>query len=158
MRIQIRGKNKKVSRNEFRYAVEWMLSMMMSKKLMSNLHIIIEFLQEKGLNGSTECLDVEYKPRSFKVRVDPNLSRNHQLKTLAHELVHVKQFSMCEMRYTKDHEMIKWHKQSINSDEMEYWDYPWEVEALGREYGIYLRYRKHILRNRLQFKDDRNFR
>lgn len=150
MRIHVRGKNKKVSRDEFKYALEWMLSLIMSKKLMCNLNVILEFIEERGLKGSTECADTEYKPRNFKIRIDPNLSRHNQLKTLAHELVHVKQFAMGEMRYTKYREWIKWFKQSIQSEETDYWDLPWEIEAFGREYGMYIRYVEHLAKNKIK--------
>lgn len=151
MRIQIRGKNSKISRDEYKFALKWMLSLVVSKKLLNNLHVILEFLEERGLKGSTECVDSEYRPRHFRIRIDPNLTRTAQLKTLAHELVHVKQFAMCEMRYTKYREWIKWYKQSIHSEETDYWDLPWEIEAFGREYGIYIRYVEHTSKNKIKF-------
>lgn len=152
MKISVRGKNTKLSRNEARYATDWMARLIMSNKLLNNISIQVEFAPEEGNKGSTECLDEDYRPRDFKIMIDPELSRRNQLTTLAHELVHVKQFAMGEMRYTKDFDLIKWYKQSIHSEKTEYWDLPWEIEAFGREWGMYIRYVGHLDKERIKFE------
>lgn len=151
MRVSVRGKNTKIGKDEVKYATEWMAQLILSNKMMRNLFVQVEFTPEYGLKGSTECLDQDYRPREFKICIDPNLSRRNQLLTLAHELVHVKQFAMGEMRYTKYTELIKWNKQTIHNEETEYWDLPWEIEAFGREYGMYIRYVEHRAKEKLYF-------
>lgn len=151
MKVSIKGKNPKISKEEIRYATRWMASLILSKKMMGNVSVVVDFVSERGLKGSTECLDADYKPRNFKINVDPELSRRNQLLTLAHELVHVKQFAMGEMRYTRYTELIKWHKQTIHNEQTEYWDLPWEIEAFGREFGMYIRYVDHVARDKLKF-------
>lgn len=151
MQVKVRGKNEKIKKEEIKYAVKWMASLILSKKMMNNLALQIEFIKEVGLKGSTECIDTDYRPREFKINIDPNLSRRNQLQTIAHELVHVKQFAMGEMRYTKYTELIKWNKQTIHNEETEYWDLPWEIEAFGREFGMYIRYVEHKMKEELRF-------
>lgn len=144
MKVRIKGKNDKMSRNEVRYAAKWMAGLIMSDKLIQNLGVDIEFIRENNNEGSTELIFDEQRPRDFKVCIDPGLSRKKQLLAMAHELVHVKQFALGEMRYTRSTEFIKWHKQTICSDNTNYYDLPWEIEAFGREYGMYIRYVNHL--------------
>jgi len=119
--------------------------------MMPNITVTVLFEREEGLKGSTEVVGDDIKPREFIVAIDPNLSRKSQLRTLAHELVHVKQFSLGEMRYTKYTELIKWFKQTIHNEETEYWDLPWEIEAFGREHGMYIRYIDHLAKEKIRF-------
>jgi len=151
MKIHTRGNNDKMTRREVRYATKWMSALIMSNQLMPNITVHVVFQTEEGLKGSTECIDSDVKPREFQITIDPNLSRKSQLRTLAHELVHVKQFSCGEMRYTKYTELIKWYKQTLHCEETEYWDLPWEIEAFGREHGMYVRYIDHLAKEKIRF-------
>ena len=57
------------------------------------------------------------------------------LKTLAHEIVHVKQYVMGELKWRDAGLVYK----GINHDPknlMEYYDLPYEIEAYGREKGL----------------------
>ena len=55
--------------------------------------------------------------------------------TLAHEMVHVKQYVRHELK-----EPTVWKGTNINTDKVEYWDLPWEIEAHGREIGLFVRW------------------
>ncbi len=58
------------------------------------------------------------------------------MKTLAHELVHVRQYVRNEL----NDEMNTWKGRKVDSDAIDYDDQPWEVEAnkLGNEiYELY---------------------
>ena len=152
MKIYFRGKNDKVSREEFRYALKWMSNMLMSNQMIKRLKITVESKQEYGLKGSCQYENYDTRhPREFTICIDPYLSRRNQLVTLAHELVHVKQFAYGEMKDTKYYDMVKWNKQFINHEETDYWDLPWEIEAAGREYGLYRRYVDHLHEERIRF-------
>ena len=57
------------------------------------------------------------------------------LKTLAHELVHVKQYVMGELKWRDVGLLYK----GVNHDVMnlmEYFELPYEIEAYGREKGL----------------------
>jgi hypothetical protein len=57
------------------------------------------------------------------------------LKTLAHELVHVKQYIRGELSW-RDAGLL-WKGVSHNPKNMlHYYDLPYEIEANGREYGL----------------------
>ena len=75
------------------------------------------FVGEIGTDGLCEPID----ERTFII--DVALFTNW-LSTLAHEMVHVKQFARGEM----DLGLTRW-KSNNYCDNIEYWDQPWEKEA-----------------------------
>ena len=61
------------------------------------------------------------------------------LSTVAHELVHVKQFAKGELYDSTVKDRTRWHGQWMKRTP-DYWDLPWEIEAYGREVGLYTRW------------------
>ena len=70
---------------------------------------------------------------------------------LAHELVHVKQYSLNEMHDMSRTPNTKWKKVTVNEIKTHYFDLPWEIEARGREEGMYVRYLEHLKKERITF-------
>ena len=65
----------------------------------------------------------------FEVDIKSTLTLREMLITLAHELVHVKQYVKGEMPET------------LGTGD--YWDRPHEIEAHGRETGLFIRWAEH---------------
>ena len=153
MQVIIRGKNPRIKAEELKFAVEWMGRLIMSQVLLDNLDITLSFKEEEGVVGTTEITDTDCNPlpRSFLIRLNPKISRITTIKTLAHELVHVKQFARGEFKDTKYPNLSRRNKQIINHDRVDYWDLPWEIEAFGREYGMYRRYTNHLRESKIKF-------
>jgi hypothetical protein len=69
-------------------------------------------------------------------------------KSLAHEMVHVKQYATRELSDTivvhrgRVVDTAKWKgvEYKFKAKEDPYWDAPWELEAFGREVGLYRRW------------------
>jgi hypothetical protein len=55
------------------------------------------------------------------------------METVAHEMVHVKQYAKGELTEQS------WQGKLINPKQ-EYWDQPWEIEAHGREVGLFIQW------------------
>ncbi len=144
MRVRVKGKSEKMSSREFVSATKWMCSLLLSTKMTKNIIIKINLKKQNGLKGSTEPLDCLIKPREFEVCIDPSMSRDNILCTLAHELVHVKQFAKNELGAAVQGSRQKWNGDYIDYDKLNYWDLPWEIEAYGREYGLYVRYCSYV--------------
>jgi hypothetical protein len=115
------------------------------KKFMPRIHDKItikvkglsNLLQDEGIHADV-IYEESWSPREFVLRIDTTQSYELFLKSLAHECVHVKQWAKGEMKqYERDYKMTRWHKQKINSVSTFYGDLPWEIEAHGREYGLY---------------------
>lgn len=64
-------------------------------------------------------------PREFTILVKKGMDEEEILKTLSHELVHVRQYARQEL----NEECTRWRGRRINSDEVDYYDLPWEKEA-----------------------------
>jgi hypothetical protein len=64
------------------------------------------------------------KPDSFIIEINRCLNIDDKLKTLAHEMVHVKQYSLGYLNES----MTRWRGEKV-SDYLDYENKPWEVEA-----------------------------
>lgn len=120
-------------------ACEYYLSLIMPKNITKHCHIDIEFCKklDKGADGYCEVSgwNARGKPREFTIQIQKNKSKRYMMMTLAHEIVHAKQYAMGEL----DENMSVWKGKRIPSN-MDYWDTPWEIEAHGREYGLWSRF------------------
>ena len=89
--------------------------------------------------GETEIMDYNSKgePREFALIIQKDLSEEETLKTIAHELVHVKQYLYKEL----NEQMTLWKGRKVSEEQYKnYYDRPWEKEAdkLGDKlYGEY---------------------
>jgi hypothetical protein len=78
-------------------------------------------------------------------------------------MVHVKQYATGEMRYMWRPARHTKFQGMLYPDEVEYWDSPWEIEAFGREPGLYTRwidqrgYAKNIIFDTRHIEDDITF-
>lgn len=106
-----------------------------AKKLMPkmNLDITVNLCKPTGAMGY--CLEAEDK-RTFELEIDKSQSLRSLLETVAHEMVHVKQYARRELNPNKE----VWMGKTYNPKNINYWDLPWEIEAHGREVGLFVRY------------------
>ena len=74
------------------------------------------------LGGCVQLDDNEYE-----VDIKRSLRLREMLTTLAHELVHVKQYELGQLTQNSD-------------NDFDYWDKPSEIEAHGREAGLFIRW------------------
>jgi hypothetical protein len=100
---------------------------------MRTLDITINLTTPKGAMGY--CLELDNN-RTFEIEVDRTLTLRKLLETVAHEMVHVKQYARKELTPTGD----KWCGKTVNPKKTSYWDLPWEIEAHGREAGLFIRW------------------
>ena len=60
---------------------------------------------------------------------------------LAHEMVHVKQWAKDEMyEYMNIAGLVRFKGEKVHMAITDYWDYPWEIEAYGRQLGLFIRF------------------
>lgn len=79
------------------------------------------------------------RPREFDLDINSKVKLRLLLETVAHEIVHVKQFARGELYQSsvtmKHRWQGKWYKRTLS-----YWDQPWEIEAHGREPGLFIQW------------------
>jgi hypothetical protein len=81
-----------------------------------------------------------YRCKEFVITIDKDLNTKQMLLALAHEMVHVKQYAKGELKDYVKVNKSKWKGEIIDPDRVDYWDQPWEIEAHGREVGLYVKF------------------
>jgi predicted metal-dependent hydrolase len=114
--------------------IKYCVKMLMPR--MKTLEISVKFTTPKGAMGY--CL--KEGAREYEIELDRRLRLRPLLITVAHEMVHVKQYARREMHdFVVDEKFHKW-KDSLVPENTNYWDLPWEIEAHGRELGLFVRW------------------
>ena len=129
--------------DEIEAAAQFYGELLMGKNLIKNLHLRLVFTKTQG-NGTTWEDDIA-RPREFAITIEKGMSKRETLITLAHEMVHVKQYATGELRdYMSSSKLQRWRDEKRDWSQVEYWDLPWEIEAYGRERGLYVRFVDHL--------------
>jgi len=105
----------------------WRTLMPRKKKL--DIEITLKTL--KGAYGF--CLSNTYN--EFELEIHKGMRLRRLLETVAHEMVHVKQYARKELQQDS-----VWQGKTYNPEKVDYWDLPWEIEAHGREVGLFVRW------------------
>lgn len=154
MKINIRKNSKEsLSKKKIRDFVLFCANeLKLSKKMQKNITIIVNFLPLNFMDGTTEFLDDNLKPREFLININKRNNKKRQLITLAHEMVHVKQYvkgELYEYVSARYHGRIRW-KKMIYKYEDSFFLYlfsPWEKEAYKKERKLYRAYLEYIKNN-----------
>ena len=111
-------------------AVSWCIKRLMPR--LKNIDIIIDVLplgkQEFGY-ASREA------SREFEIELNSRLRQKNMLKTLFHEMVHIKQYVHGDLKYKGT---VCYWKNVENNEE--YKNQPWEIEAFKLEELLYDEY------------------
>ena len=110
------------------------------KQLLRHIVVSIKFNKHLDAFGysSIEKRNTKGKAREFLIELHPYITGKEILKTLAHEFVHVKQYVYEEL----NEEQTQWQGQPFDSDAVDYYELPWEIEAYGREAGLWNNFAK----------------
>lgn len=124
-------------------AVRFYASVLMNRQLVKNLTVKV-FFKDESVDGLCNTDDDLAKPREFALQINPKQSAKAMLTALAHEMVHVKQYATGESKqYERTPYVTKFRGVMVNTSTTDYWDLPWEVDAYGRELGLYVRFMEH---------------
>ena len=102
------------------------------KNLEVNINIKRNLEEKEGLSGGVIDTD---DTNTFDMDICHTLSLRKKLLTVAHEMVHVKQFTRGELKHTNSYSVKRWNGKTFY--ESNYWECPWEIEAYGRELGLF---------------------
>jgi len=114
------------------------------KKLMprmKDLYIHVKLVKLEDAYGYCLSNDEQWhdRPRTFEIELQKGMKLRRLLEVLAHELVHVKQYARGELYVGARNAKHRWQGKWM-SDNLNYWDSPWEIEAHGREAGLFIQY------------------
>lgn len=109
----------------------------MRNKLEIDIYFKKNLFKDKNQYGNCIWEDTHRYSREFTIQIDPNQKISLLLNTLAHELVHVKQWAKGEYYELVSEPMVyKFNGKRFDINKVDYWDTPWEIEAHGRAIGL----------------------
>jgi hypothetical protein len=118
-------------------AVKFYAENLMSDKMLEQISIQVIFDKTLDVHGYAHVKDrTEHgKAREFQIQVNPCIGSHDIFETLAHEMVHVKQFAYSE---TND-SLTRWKGMSV-PEGTDYYSEPWEIEAYGMTAGLFTKF------------------
>ena len=94
---------------------------------------------DKVIDGK-KYFTVVLNKKSIRTAKTPHIRLKNLLIDLGHEMVHIKQYLNSEIFDYKSGDVRykgTYFEASCTQDEESYYDSPWEIEAYGREQGLY---------------------
>lgn len=152
MKVTTSGKPSQIDSKTCKDAIRFFGKKLLTPSLFEKVEVHIEFENfGKGTNEFAYCewVDTNHRAKQFIITANKKLSRKDMILALAHEMVHVKQYARGELKDYLKSRKCKWKDEVLDLEQVDYWDLPWEIEAFGREKGLYVRYMEH-----LRSKDD----
>lgn len=142
MQVYVKGPRSKLFKALASRAVEYYCGMLMPKSLASKLIVDLSFKKQLdgGAHGYCSFNGKDGKYYEFDIEVVKGQTVRETLMTLAHEVVHLKQFYTGELKDGYRAASTIWKGKRVDENKVDYWDLPWEVEAYGREKGLYHRF------------------
>jgi hypothetical protein len=132
-RISISGIKDPQRRKLIRVATHSMLEALVGKRLYLEIAIkFVPLMLQEGNMGSCELEDDDLvNPRLFNILIDDKLKGGEVLITLAHELVHVRQYAKGDLYQYQKTNHVRWRREKMCVQNLTYSEYPWEKEAFS---------------------------
>jgi hypothetical protein len=120
---------RKVVKSAIRKFINHLIS---DELLIDSLNVRIKFVNALNADGFCEALNFEdeFGAVDYLIEIDADLSESDRFLTLAHEIVHVKQYITGEL--SVDHRY--WRGKRVR--ELDYYSQPWEMEAHTLEQAV----------------------
>lgn len=152
MILNIKGSNKdcrKLIESAAYYYAEKLIGKRLLKTIKININLKRGMVKKDGAEGT--CIwddweDLRKTPREFTIELDCGVTIRNILINLAHEMVHMKQWVRGDMYEYSNPHMVRFMKKKYDMSEIAYWDYPWEIEAYGRQLGLFIRWCETVIR------------
>jgi len=152
MEVHVKGKNDKLSSKEIKYALEIFGNVLLGKRLAKNVSIdVVNEPMNKNFCGFCEATDHGYRNhRFFEITINCRQSKSMQIRTLAHEMVHVMQFARNELKFLDKDNTYKWRGKVMRIKSEKYFSMPWEMEAHISEDYLIAYYKNHLKENKVK--------
>jgi len=118
-------------------ASHYFAEQLISPKMLQQIHLKIKFdskLEEYGYASVKQHASLK-KRRHYLIEINPHIGARDILDTLAHEMVHIKQYVYGETNES----LTRWKGQMISED-VDYFNHPWEIEAYGMSRGLFTKF------------------
>lgn len=150
MIVNVKGFGKKASK-ELVEAAKFYADFLLHPRTVANIVLDIERDKNSDVMGEAMVDECGRNPRWFTINLRGAKDDDELTRTLAHEMVHIKQYAKNELgqdrtltvgRGGKTKMATKWKGEwwSPNKKQDPYFDAPWEVEAYGMEVGMFVKW------------------
>lgn len=149
-KIIIHGTAKKVSRQQIRESAAFFCDHLLNR-LSKNVVVVIKL--KNNLYKRTKCFGFATwtdddarrdRHREFEIEMESNMGPVFMIRTIAHELVHVKQYARGELVDPCYGTYQKWQGAMYNEHLVGYKELPWEKEAMQLEKELYQMWKHNI--------------
>ena len=151
MEIMVRGNNAFISKKEQKYVLNFFGNILLGPRLGKNITIELHNCSHFNRRNMGYCNPIDWNynsPRDFEILLNCQMSKEDQIVTLAHEMVHVKQYARNEWKVFDD-DIHKWMGKRMYMPESKYKKMPWEKEARLSEPWLKHFYEQHCENNNL---------
>jgi len=138
MIVEVVGKAPKKYKKELISAAYFYAARLLTDRACDKIDLEIALIKNLEAKGYCENLDGGRHPRVFRIELKPE-ELYETLTTLAHEMVHLKQYATGELK-EKNLTLYRWQGKMVKTKGIDYYDLPWEIDAYGREIGLRLKY------------------
>jgi hypothetical protein len=114
---------------------DWFMNRYMPRHTI-DLRVVHRGLKRDLVYGWCDFEDDYKRPRAFLIELQSNMGLELYIKTLIHELVHVRQWVFGSLRQKRG----KMYYGSTNVEDLDYDDQPHEIEAREQEETLYITY------------------
>ena len=112
-------------------------------KISKRVDLLLDFEDGFDIHG-----EIAYENKNrFVITIKNGMNKRRTLIALAHEMVHLKQYSKGQLKVDKQKKNRMIYCGKSYNDNKNYWDTPWEIEAFGRELGLYCQFMESEKRN-----------
>ncbi len=141
--VKVRRKKNRLLMTE---AIELFAFTLLHPRTVEVLDIIVEMKDLGHADGYCGWEDSNINPRSFTIELDKKLAGSELIKTIAHEMVHLKQFAKGELkeRFKPTYCHI-WHGDIVDVGLDNFYEVPWEVEAREMEEDLFLLFESRVM-------------
>lgn len=140
--VRLTPKERKILKMATHFYASRLMSDRLSNTLEINVNIIKDFYTKNKILGEAfpkdDCLGLPSN-KQFVINLEWNKLGKRVLQCLAHEMVHVKQYAKGELKFHERDNLITFQRKQYQDDE--YWESLWEIEAYGREVGLYQKFK-----------------
>ena len=127
-------------------ALRCLVSQRMIKSLDITIEITKDMYKKTGTWGNCGLEDDSRSPKFFIIELNYSGKESFAalINTLCHELVHVAQYAQRRMRHLSRSYSVAWGSSWYNTNDTEYMDRPWEIEAHALESELYGKVKESI--------------
>lgn len=145
VRITLENCPQHVDAEKIRQAANFYAEILMSK-LRRPIRVCIRWTYSRKVKVAESIIDdSDYRrlPSIFTVLMSAKRRGWQIYQSLAHEMVHIRQWASGVLRCRKTDHDVKWNGIIYKWDQetLAYWDSPWELEAMSLEPGLYQKFK-----------------